>query len=55
MTVKVRLGTRDDINALVEVNCSDVETWHHFSIKGRGDPASYLELNPWERTMHGGP
>lgn len=55
MIIKVRLGTRDDIDALVEVNCSAVETWHHFSIKGRGDTASYNELSPWERTMHGGP
>jgi len=55
MSVKVRLGTRNDIDALVDVECSDVETWYHFSSKGRGDPAAYDELSPWERTMHGGP
>jgi len=55
LNVKVRFGTRDDIDALVEVNCSDVETWYHYSSEGRGDPASYDELNSWERVMHGGP
>lgn len=54
VTINVRLGARDDIDALVEVECSDVETWYHFTSKGRGDPASYDELSPWERTMHGG-
>jgi len=55
MDIKVRLGTRDDIDALVEVECSDVETWYHHSSEGRGDPASYDELSSWERSMHGGP
>jgi len=55
MDVKVRSGTRDDIEALVEVECSDVEVWHHFSSEGRGAPASYQELTPSERCMHGGP
>jgi len=54
MSISVRLGTRDDIDALVEMECSDVETWYHFSSDGRGDPAAYDELSPFERTMHGG-
>lgn len=54
MNIEVRLGTRDDIPALVEVECSDVETWYHYSPKGRGDPASYDELSSYERCMHGG-
>jgi len=55
MNISVRLGTRDDINAIVEVECSDVEKWYHFSSEGRGDSATYDELTPFERTMHGGP
>lgn len=55
MVIRVRLGAKDDIDALVEVECSCVETWHHYSPEGRGDQASYDELNPWERVMHGGP
>jgi len=37
MSIRVRLGTRDDIPALVEVECSDVEEWHRFSPEGRGE------------------
>ncbi|MEM4610613.1 MAG: GNAT family N-acetyltransferase [Thermoproteota archaeon] len=55
MSVRVRVGTMNDIDALVEVECSDVETWHHYSYKGRGEPANYEELTPPERMMHGGP
>jgi len=56
MNIKVRSGTRDDIDALVEVECSDVETWYHYSSEGvRGAPASYDELSSWERGRHGGP
>ena len=55
LNVKVRFGTRDDIDALVEVDCSDVETWYHYSSEGRSNPASYDELSSWERVMHGGP
>ena len=55
MGINVRLGTRDDIDALVEVECSDVETWYHYSSEGRGDPAPYDELSSLERVMHGGP
>lgn len=54
MKIKVRFGTRNDIPALVEVNCSDVEKWYHYSSEGRGDPASYDELSSFERVMHGG-
>jgi len=54
MSIKVRIGTREDIDALVEVECSDVEEWYHYSPKGRGPPASYDELSPWERVVHGG-
>jgi len=39
----------------MEVECSDVDSWYHFSSKGRGDPASYDELTSLERTMHGEP
>jgi len=53
--IRVRVGTRDDIQAIVDVNCSEVEQWHHFSSKGQGDPASYDELISLERCMHGGP
>lgn len=55
MNIKVRYGTKNDITELVEVECSDVQTWYHYSSKGRGSPASYNELSPWERVMHGGP
>ena len=55
MATKVRAGTKDDIDALVEVDCSDVEKWYHYSPEGRGEQASYDELSPLERTMHGGP
>lgn len=55
MTIKVRFGNKDDIDALVEVECSGVEIWYHYSSKGRGNPASYDELSPWEKFMHGGP
>jgi len=55
MSIRVRLGTKDDIPALVEVECSDVEEWHHFSPEGRGEKASYDELSSLERVMHGGP
>jgi GNAT superfamily N-acetyltransferase len=55
MGVKVRYGTKNDIAALVEVECSDVKTWYRYSSKGRGSPALYDELSPWERYMHGGP
>ncbi|MEM2930130.1 MAG: GNAT family N-acetyltransferase [Thermoproteota archaeon] len=55
MSISVRVSTINDINALVEVECSDVETWHHYSYKGRGEPAKYKELTPLERMMHGGP
>lgn len=55
MGITTRVGARDDIDALVDVYCSDVETWYHFSSKGRGDPASYDELTSLERFMHGGP
>jgi ribosomal protein S18 acetylase RimI-like enzyme len=53
--IKVRLAATDDIDALVEVECSGVDTWYHYSSKGRGDQASYAELKSWERVMHGGP
>ncbi len=55
MNIAVRFGTRNDIDALVEVERSDVETWYHFSSQGRSDQASYDELSSWERVMHGGP
>ncbi|RLI26333.1 hypothetical protein DRO57_01410 [Candidatus Bathyarchaeota archaeon] len=55
MSIRVRLGTKDDIPALVEVECSDVEEWYHFSPEGRGEKASYDELSSLERVMHGGP
>ncbi|MEM2795046.1 MAG: GNAT family N-acetyltransferase, partial [Thermofilaceae archaeon] len=55
MSLKVRVGTSNDIDALVEVECSDVDTWYHYSHKGRGEPAKYEELTPLERVMHGGP
>jgi len=55
VNVAVRFGTRNDIDALVEVERSDVETWYHFSSQGRSDQASYDELSSWERVMHGGP
>jgi len=55
MSIKVRVGTRQDIDALVDVECSDVEKWYHFSSTGRGDATSYEELSTLERTMHGGP
>lgn len=55
MKVSVRVGSRDDIDALVEVECSDVKSWYHYSYKGQGEPATYEELTPWERMMHGGP
>ncbi|MEM2087600.1 MAG: GNAT family N-acetyltransferase [Thermoproteota archaeon] len=55
MTISIRVGSRNDIGALVEVECSDIEVWHHYTHKGRGEPASYNELTPWERMMHGGP
>ena len=55
MCVKVRLGSKDDILALVKVECSDVEQWYHYTPKGRGEPSSYNELSPLERVMHGGP
>lgn len=55
MGIKIRFGTKNDIAALMEVECSDVRTWYHYSSKGRGSPASYDELSPWERVMHGGP
>lgn len=55
MTVKVRRAEKNDIPAIVEVNCSDVEQWYHFTPRGRAGPASYEELSSWERVMHGGP
>ncbi|GAG24599.1 unnamed protein product, partial [marine sediment metagenome] len=55
MDINVRFGTRDDIDALVEVECSDKETWYHYSSKGRGAPASYEALSSMERYMQGGP
>lgn len=55
MSIKVRLGKREDIKALVEVECSDIDVWYHYSPEGRGNPASYGELTSWERVMHGGP
>ncbi len=55
MSIKVRIGTKDDIDALVEVYCSDVMEWYHFTPKGRGDKASYDELSILERVMQGGP
>ncbi|MGB9718409.1 MAG: hypothetical protein ACPL4E_08225 [Thermoproteota archaeon] len=39
MSINVRVGSRNDIDALVEVECSDVATWYHYSYKGRGEPA----------------
>ena len=55
MGIRVRVGTKDNIDALVDVECSDVEKWYHYSPKGRGDPAPYHELTLIERVMHGGP
>jgi len=55
MVIKVRFGTKDDIDALVDVECSWVKEWHHYSSRGQGAPAQYNELRPWERVMHGGP
>jgi GNAT superfamily N-acetyltransferase len=55
MSINVRIGTRDDIKALVEVYRSDVQEWYHFTSKGRGNKASYDELSTLERVMHGGP
>jgi hypothetical protein len=48
MIVKVRIGTRDDIDALVKVYCSDNQEWYHFTPKGRGDKATYDELSTLE-------
>lgn len=55
MEIKVRVGTTDDVDALVEVECSDIEKWYHYSSKGRGDEAQYDSLSSMERYMHGGP
>jgi len=55
MDIKVRVGTRGDIPALVDVECSGVVKWYHFFDKGRGEEASYDGLSSLERTMHGGP
>lgn len=55
MSVTVRIGTGDDIDALVEVYCSDNQEWYHFTPKGRSDKVSYSELSTLERTMQGGP
>ena len=55
MAVRVRRAEKRDIPAIVEVNCSDVERWYHFTPRGRAEPASYEELSSWERVMHGGP
>ena len=55
MGIVVRLGTKNDTDALVEVDCSGVKKWYHYSREGRGHPTSYAKLKPWERVMHGGP
>lgn len=55
LSIMVRMGTSDDISSLVEVECSDVEEWYHYSSEGRGEQASYDELSSLERYMHGGP
>ena len=55
MDITVRFGTREDIDALVEVYCSYTETWYHYSSKGKGIPTSYEALSSMERYMQGGP
>lgn len=55
MGIEVRVGTRDDGPQLVEVGCSDVDAWFHYTANGKSDPASYDALTPAERLMHGGP
>lgn len=54
MNVSVRIGTREDIDALVGVERSAVDEWYHVSKDGRGGLTSYEELSTWERVMHGG-
>jgi len=55
MDITVRFGTREDIDALVEVECSGIKTWYHYSSEGRGAPTTYEALSSMERIVHGGP
>ena len=45
-----------DIEALVSLNCREVDEWHHYSKDGmQGAPSTWEELSTWERWRHGGP
>jgi len=39
VAVRVRRAEKRDIPVIVEVNCSDVERWYHFTPRGRAEPA----------------
>ncbi|RLE72010.1 MAG: hypothetical protein DRJ37_03805 [Thermoprotei archaeon] len=51
MEIQVREARREDYAGIVEVHCSDVDKWR----RKNGETASYEELTPFERWLHGGP
>ena len=53
--ISTRRATREDLQAIVEVNKSDVDEWHRWSRQGIGAKSTYKELSGWERQIHGGP
>ena len=52
--VSVRRAREEDYAEIVEVHCSDVDKWYRYS-EGEKIEASYEELTPFERWLHGGP
>ena len=52
---KLREAKLDDTFEIVSCNIDDVEKWRHFDQMKFLDEASWDELTPFERYMHGGP
>jgi len=54
LKISVRKARKEDYTGIVEVHCSDVEKWYR-CVGSEKVEASYEELTPFERWLHGGP
>jgi GNAT superfamily N-acetyltransferase len=56
MKYLIRTAQKEDIDAIVEFNCSEVPEWFHYTKEEKNveGNVSWESLTPYERFMHGG-